>query len=444
MRSRTPFIFAALALLVSVVAARPGKNSDPVFAQINSIVETLSQITGLPEKHPVPYGRMDKQQLRRFLTKRIKKTLKPEEIRADELALKMFGLVPRNFDLRRSTIDLLTEQAAAFYDYDSKKLFLLDDSGFESETTTLAHELAHALADQHFDLGKFMDETPSNDDENLAHTAVVEGQASWLMLAYDLKENGQAPAPTAEMLQSVVDGSATSMADYPVLQSSPLYIQQSLLFPYTEGTMFFDAVYRKMGKRAFAAVFTNAPVDSAQIIHPERYFAHQAEAQPELPKLFLAKQGKEITEGTVGEFDHEMLLRQYIGAKEAESLARHLRGGQFHILPAGNERRPVLEYVSDWDSEETAARFFADYEKILEMKWKHCDPSTASRTVFAGSADDGYFVTRLTGSTITSIEGVSELSDWQRLQAGPRQQVAQRLPFSVRVGGRQAIPHARP
>ena len=180
-----------MAVLCWLAAARPKTSSDPVFAQINSIVQTLSEITGLPEKHPVPYGRMDKLQLRHFLTKRIKKTLKPEEIQADELALKMFGLVPQDFDLRKSTIDLLTEQAAAFYDYDSKKLFLLDDSGFESETTTLAHELAHALADQHFNLGKFMDETPSNDDENLAHTAVVEGQASWLMLAYDLKQSGK-------------------------------------------------------------------------------------------------------------------------------------------------------------------------------------------------------------------------------------------------------------
>ena len=433
MRLRIASVLATVAVSFGLLAAHPKTSSDPVFAQINSIVQTLSEITGLPEKHPVPYGRMDKQQLRHFLTKQIKKTLKPEEIRADELALKMFGLVPQDFDLRRSTIDLLTEQAAAFYDYDSKKLFLLDASGFESETTTLAHELAHALADQHFNLGKFMDETPSNDDENLAHTAVVEGQASWLMLAYDLKQNGQPAEPTPEMVKSVVDSSETSMADYPVLKGSPLYIQQSLLFPYTEGTRFFDTVYRKMGKPAFAAVFTNAPVDSAQIIHPERYFAHEKETTPEMPKLLLTKQGKEITAGSVGEFDHEMLLRQYTGEKEADSLARHLRGGQFQIVAAGNARKPVLAYVSEWDSEEAAARFFSDYQRILRSKWKHCDPTTASRTMFAGSADNGYFVARLAGATISSVEGVSELDDWQRLQSAPRVQVAVRLPFAVRV-----------
>src|SRR5581483_5671284 len=99
------------------------------------------------------YGTISKKRLRRFLGKRIKKTLKPGEIRADELALKMFGLVPQSFDLKKSTVDLLTEQAAAFYDYDEKKLFLLEGAPLNDEVTTLAHELSHALADQHFDLG---------------------------------------------------------------------------------------------------------------------------------------------------------------------------------------------------------------------------------------------------------------------------------------------------
>src|SRR5919202_6276291 len=118
------FIVGGMSLLL--LSAQPSATTDPVFGQINSIVQSLSEITGLSEKHPVPYGRMTKRQLRQFLNKRIKKTLKPEEIYADELALKMFGFVPPDFDLRKSTVDLMTEQAAAFYDYDAKRLFLLE------------------------------------------------------------------------------------------------------------------------------------------------------------------------------------------------------------------------------------------------------------------------------------------------------------------------------
>ena len=58
-------------LLVEQASAR----TDPVFGRIDSIVRVLARITGLPEMHPVPYGRMSKRQLRHYLNKRIKKRL---------------------------------------------------------------------------------------------------------------------------------------------------------------------------------------------------------------------------------------------------------------------------------------------------------------------------------------------------------------------------------
>jgi hypothetical protein len=110
-----------------------------------------------------------------------------------------------------------------------------------------------------------------------------------------LKQAGQPAQPTASMLKTVGDSNAESMADYPVLKDSPLYIQQSLLFPYTEGILFFDAVYKKMGREAFTAVFRDPPVDSAQILHPDRYFAHKKAAKPDLPKLSLNERAKDLT-----------------------------------------------------------------------------------------------------------------------------------------------------
>ena len=406
-----------------LVASHHRRGDDPVFSQINAIVKSVSEISGLPEIHPVPYARMSKRQLRQFLAKRIRKTLRPEEIHADELALKMFGLVPQNFDLKKSTIDLLTEQAAAFYDYDDKKLFLLENSSVSAELTTLAHELSHALADQHFDLEKYMDENPADDDENLAHTAVVEGQASWLMIAYDLKQAGQSPTPTPQALKTVVDSSDASMADYPVLKASPLYIQQSLMFPYTDGTLFFDAVYKHEGKAAFTAVFKEPPSDSAQIMHPEKYFQHQKAVRPALPKLAPeadkeeVSTGKgEISEGSVGEFDHGVLLEQYLDKAKARELAPHLRGGRFKIVSAGRQHNPVLLYASQWDSAAHAIEFFEDYKKILDKKWKRCIVALNSSSVMAGQGDDGYFVSEVNGMTVSSIEGLDDERQWDRLK----------------------------
>jgi hypothetical protein len=410
-------LIAGLGILLSPASLRAHtKNSDdPAFQQMDAIVASLSEITGLEQKHRVAYGRMSKRQLRQFLNKRIKTSLKPDELRADELSLKMFGLVPQDFDLRKSTLELLTEQAAAFYDYQEKKLFMLDTSSFAEEEITLAHELSHALVDQHFNMEKFMEEGPTNDDENLAHTAVVEGQATWLMVAYQNKKAGAEAAPTPEMLKQVTDGSDDSAGQYPVLKSSPLYIQRSLLFPYSEGTLFFDAVYRKMGKKAFAAVFTDPPRDSSQIIHPERYFAHEVATMPALPPWKLDGKQRQLAEGTMGEFDHATLLEQYLGKPASAELTPHLKGGKYVILEMGKERTPLLEYVSEWDSPEQARKFFAAYQKILQSKWTKYHPVISNGVHVAGEGDNGFFTTALDGVFVTSLEGVQDREEWTRL-----------------------------
>ena len=409
---RTLFLLLAVSFLLRE-AASAETHPDTAFSAIDKIVKTLSSITGWDEKHPVPYGRMTQAQLRKFLAHRIKTTLKPKEIYADELSLKLFGLVPADFDLRKSTVDLLTEQAAAFYDYQEKKLFMLNSASFSSEEMTLAHELSHALADQHFDLSKFIEDANENDDENLAHTAVVEGQASWLMLAYQMRQQGVDSPPTPEMLATIEESAESSAAGYPVLQHSPLYIQQSLMFPYTAGIKFFDAVYKKMGKQAFGAVFTDPPKDSAQVIHPERYFHHDNPSRPELPRVQLTKEGKEIGTGSVGEFDHQMLLWQFLGKEDALDLAPHVRGGTFRIVETGKKKTPVLEYISEWDTPQNAARYFKAYQTIQHKKWKLCDVTKSTSNLSAGQADNGHFVTWLRERTVSTVEGMAELEDWE-------------------------------
>src|SRR5260370_39336601 len=93
------------------------------FAEISTIEDGLSAITGLRFTHNVPYAVINKEQPRVYLEQRIKEAVKPAELHAEELTLKMLGLVPSDFDLRQNTVDLMTEQAAAFYDYNKKKLF---------------------------------------------------------------------------------------------------------------------------------------------------------------------------------------------------------------------------------------------------------------------------------------------------------------------------------
>src|SRR5271163_829597 len=133
--------------------------ADDLTQETTQIESRLSALTGLAFKHPVPHEVITRDQLRKYLESVVKKTLKPEDVRIQEAVLKMLGLVPNDFDLRTTMVDLLTEQAAAFYDYHKKKLFLLDNNSGNERKQALVHELAHALADQNFHLDKYVRES---------------------------------------------------------------------------------------------------------------------------------------------------------------------------------------------------------------------------------------------------------------------------------------------
>ena len=110
-------------------------------------------------------------------------------------------------------------------------------------------------------------------------------------------------------------------------------------------------------------------------------------------------------------------------------LAPHLRGGQFRIVTSGKAHRPVLEYASQWDSSEQASNFFAAYRKILQQKWKRCDIAVDTRLAVAGTGDNGYFVTRLEGDSVSSIEGLTDAADWKALKpAGAALTALRRVP----------------
>jgi hypothetical protein len=123
-----------------------------------------------------------------------------------------------------------------------------------------------------------------------------------------------------------------------------------------------------------------------------------------------------LTTGSLGEFDQRMLLWQFTGKSNAETLSAHGRGAAYRIVEVGKKRRrDVLEYASEWDSDTSAASYFSAYSTALGRKWKHCDASDVTSVLFAGNSEIGYFVERRNGRFVTSIEGIPSESDWRKL-----------------------------
>src|SRR6185312_5559581 len=298
--SITPLVrhVLVLALLVTLLggwqAPSTAQSKLPTAAEIDSILKELSDITGFRIRKQLPFESITREQVNTYLKEQIRRSVKPDEIRAEETTLKKFGFVPPDFDLKQTTIDLLTEQAAAFYDFRRKKLFISDWATVNMRDVALVHELAHALADQNFAIEKFTTKGPENSEASLAREAVVEGQASWLMIEVGARRNGRtlADPDTARQLLNTADLSQPSGApasdsqtgEYPVFNKAPLYLRRTLTFPYDDGQNFQQAVFLHEGKAAFAQVFRDPPISTAQIIHPDLYFAHAPLANPALPK----------------------------------------------------------------------------------------------------------------------------------------------------------------
>jgi hypothetical protein len=395
-----------LVAFLAACALAPTHAEEPaIFKEIDELVADLERFTGLKALRKVPSDTISKEGLKQFLEERIKEAVKPEEVRAEEIALKKLGLAPKDFDLRKMTVDLLTEQAAAFYDYKKKKLFLLDNNASAMQRPILVHELGHALADQHFDLEKYLLKG-KNDDAALARMAVMEGQATWLMSEYVMSKMGTSLKKAPDMAEWMNRMTGSSGGMYPVFDSAPLYLRETLMFPYTKGLLFQNAVIVKHGDAGFAEVFRNPPASSQHILHPEKYFAKVQPFKTELPKVKL-KGYAALAEGTFGELDHDILLRQYTDEATAK-LSVKWRGGQYRVLEDKKRERQVLLYVSEWEDPADAAKLFSAWRSILRKKWKRFEVSSESAAEVTGRGDDGRFRLQLAGTRVTSVEGLPE------------------------------------
>ena len=117
--------------------------------------------------------------------------------------MKAFGLVPRSLDLKALLVQVYSEEIAAFYDPKTKTMHLIEEpeaktkakptllerlfgrsGGFDKDEnkTVIAHELTHALSDQHYDLEKLHETAKHDDDRSLALSALIEGEATLAMM----------------------------------------------------------------------------------------------------------------------------------------------------------------------------------------------------------------------------------------------------------------------
>jgi hypothetical protein len=277
MRSR---LLAVTGLLVMTPATQSLADDDPnwasqLVARADDIATKVATLRGLPIKRPIDKGVMTDAQLRDRILLRTDEDSPPAERAADAAVAKRWGLVPMAVDLDKLLVDLLTEQIAGFYDPTEAKLYISAKPTPDGNWAdmVMAHEITHALQDQHFGLEKWMRAVKDNGDASTARQALVEGDGVALMIEYILAGQGMGPPwdhdEVVRMMTSNMDGSGGGE----LLDAAPIAIRQGMLFPYKAGIGFVAALRRGQPWTNVDAVFKRPPRSTEQVIHPALYLA---------------------------------------------------------------------------------------------------------------------------------------------------------------------------
>jgi hypothetical protein len=315
----------------------PASESD-VRAAVDEIGAVVERERGLTFTEPVEVELAGEGDFQRRLLEDFDEDV--DELRQTEVLLKAFGLVEPDSDLVESMRTLLGAGVVGFYDPETDELVVRGTTLSPYVRTTIAHELTHALDDQHFDLDR--PEYDDADDEiGFGFGAVVEGNARRVEEAYlaTLSDEEQLDAAAEELAL----GSGLDLGDVP-----PVLVEL-ISAPYGLGERFVDELIDEGGQPALDAAFDAPPRTSEQVIDPTAYRAGEPGAEVPVPSV----PGEVVDDGVAGQFLIQIVLGSELGDDQARAAAEGWGGDRVVAWRTGNRPCVTLSAVGD-DADETA------------------------------------------------------------------------------------------
>jgi hypothetical protein len=333
---------------------------------------------------PVDYSELARDELRGVVVKLMEEQITDEEFRNSTATLIAMGFLPHDADLKASLVDLLSEQIAAFYDQHSHRLFMFRgaDLSRTDQRIILAHELTHALQDQHFGLKKFPLELKDNDDKVAATQALIEGDATLVMSMF--------------MLQDIAGGSPVDALSMFVTQpmdqllKAPQFLRESLVFPYLAGQEFAVRLHTNGGFSEVDRAFAAPPDSTAQIFDPEKYTG-PVRVEPVAVRWRDAEVDgeKPLLENTAGELGVRLLFKEWLGKTMGEQVGEGWAGDRYRSFAAGKDGTVHTAWRIKWATPLDAQEYIAGCEKLLAKRYK---PGDIRRTAGGCEFDSPRFV----------------------------------------------------
>lgn len=368
------FIFFIF-LLVSEISI-----ADTTCQITTSAIQKASQIRGLKQKFRVPCELHNQDEVRKFIQGEVDKQTNTEKFNNEEYTLKFITFLPKDFDYRKTIVDLYTTQIGGYYNPETKQYVMAAWLPEIMQEPIAVHELTHALQDQYYNLTKLTDTKKMTTDEALAVQALIEGDATVVMTDFSIRGLGKtlkdSPDVESFMMQNVLGMGLTAG-----LTNVPETIKYSMLFPYTSGMRFAHALLRKGDYKEIDKAFdVNAlPRSTQEILHPEMYKGERK------PKDYYADEG--ITEkkeylyrDTMGEFVISSILSQANDPKLSSEIAS---GWVDDVVEKkrNQDGSDAWSWKTTWKDAKHAQMFYEAFNKC-DLKQKQ--PGTPSFTRHVG------------------------------------------------------------
>ena len=376
-----------------------------LFKSVDDLLAFASAESGLPIRHEVKRRLITRAEIEADLKQRFEDDKDAKRMQRSEIVLKKFGLLDRDFNLRPFLLSLLSEQIAGYYDAKTRTVNLLDWLDAEAQKPVLAHELTHALQDQHTDLKKWGDQTPTNvsknhhedldhisrDEMDDAREAVLEGQATAVFTDYLLKPTGKSLISDPEVVDLLKNQFSATDADSPIMARAPLLLSESMIFPYRDGLGFEQDIWMDKGRdAAFVGALDHPPTSTWEILNPLEYEKHHVPAIPQMADFhpLLDHLYKPYDIGQIGQFDLQILLELFGGKDAARDLTSSWDGGLYWAgqrtdataADLASTRSVAIFYLSAWKNSDSAKRFAEIYSGELGQKYSGLKRNNALST----------------------------------------------------------------
>jgi hypothetical protein len=375
---------------------------------IARMLRRVERARGLDTKRPVPGVLLDRPALIGRVKDHVSRELPPEAIRNEGLALQLFGFIPTQFDYEAAEYKLLQEQLAGYYEPSDGTMYMASDLGDEEADATLAHELVHALQDQRWNLAERSKYRPGEGDRSEAVSALAEGDATSAMFDVMIARAAPSSGKTAVDLPDDVfaEQIRAGMNEGPGA-TAPHVMRTSLAAPYIYGTLFVHALRRRGGWAAVNRAWDDPPTTSEQIMHLEKWLAHEPALSVTAPTFAALGPGWTSADvDTEGELGTRIAFEEWMDPKAAAEASVGW-GGDRGVLATNGDRVAFvwrLRYDPGKTAGEHAMHAFGALAKAMD---KSMGPAKVMDTNFLcrERSDRGPMGLALDGADIVFVLG---------------------------------------